>query len=299
MQASTPFFRSLVVALCTSATIHASATETLVEAYVDLGSGDSVVFRTATGGAAGVQISADQGVVSHAESTSFLGGLRAISTAQGSGRAQSQSTAAWSDAFAITHPSHAAGSAGTFSAAVAVQGGLDAGFSGQAYGDSFVRAFFSIDTGVGGKRSAEGGARQTSGSDIGTTATGQESFVLFFDELPFEFGRNISTTLKLVTTAAFGTRAGSTAYASAEYGNTMTWTGLSNVRDSSGGLVTGYSALGAESGFDFASPIPEPTGTALMLAGLVALGFRLRRRQSGDAIAEVGSRGSRPHRADD
>lgn len=272
---------SLVVALCLGVVGPAGATVTYVEAYVDLGSGDSVVFHTVNGGAEGAQASADQGLVAHAESTSSLGSLHATSTTQGSGRAQSQAIAVWIDSFAITDSANPAGSVGSFSAAVAVQGELRAEFLGQAYGDSFIQANFLVNTGVeGGQRSAAGGGRRTAGSDVGTTASGEESFVLHFEEVPFVFGQDISTTLRLVTNAAIGTNSGSMAYASAAYGHTMDWIGLSNVRNSSGQLLNGYSAVSTDSGFNFAgaTPVPEPAGIALVITGL-ALVLGLRRSQ--------------------
>ena len=259
----------------------ASATLTYGDVYVDLGTGDTVLSFSATGGPVGVQVSVDQGLIAHSEATSFAGGVGVVSLARGSGTAQSNSKAIWNDSFAITAAGYTFGNRGTFSAGVEVQGGLRAEFSGRTYADAYIVANFGLDTGVdNGHLSANSGGRRSSGYDSGTTASGQERFLLYFDNVPFLFGQDINTSLTLRTVASnIGANQGGFAYASAEYGHTMTWVGIANLRDASGQLLTNYSAVSADSGFNFANatPVPELPNGILLALGLMVFRLRLLR----------------------
>lgn len=223
-------------------------------------------------------------MIAHAEAASFAGGLKVASLAHGGGTSQADAQAAWSDSFVVNGPGYGLGSRGTFNAAVSVQGGLRAEIAGLTYADAYVVANFSLDTGIdNGHLSAQGGGRRSSGYDSGTSSSGQENFLLYFENVPFVFGEDIITSLALRTVAGnIGANQGGAAFASADYGHTMTWAGLSNVRDSSGRLLTDYSALSADSRFDFANlaptlSVPEPASGALFVSGLLIFAYRMRR----------------------
>jgi len=60
-----------------------------------------------------------------------------------------------------------------------------------------------------------------------------------------------------------------------DLGNSITWEGVSEVRDAQGNLVTGFTANGS-SGTDYTQPIPEPATGSLLALGLCAFGARRR-----------------------
>ena len=67
-----------------------------------------------------------------------------------------------------------------------------------------------------------------------------------------------------------------------DLGNTIAWGGIIGLVDSSGTHVANFSAISATSGYNFRdayiSPVPEVSPAPLMLAGLAALGWWVRRR---------------------
>ena len=278
--------RFLLLTAAALAAHQATATVTSAQVYVDLGTGDTVLSNSVAGGREGVAISVDQGLIAHAEAAGYAGGLKVASVAHDGATAQADAGAAWADTFAVRAFGYSSGTRGTFSAAVAVQGGLRAEFTGRTYADAYVVANFSIDTGIdNGHLAAQGGGRRSAGYDTGSSSSGQESFLLYFDNVPFAFDEDIGTSLALRTVAGIIGDGTGSSYASAEYGHTMTWAGLSNVRDSSGRLVTEYSAVSADSGFNFAAlaPVPEPESWALIAVGMFLVTCRLRQRQDSRA----------------
>ena len=62
----------------------------------------------------------------------------------------------------------------------------------------------------------------------------------------------------------------------------MTWQGITAVRDQSGLTLTNFSAVDPDSGFNFASPVPEPETGVLMAIGMAAL-FLARRKEATNA----------------
>lgn len=262
---------------------HAWATSTSAYVYVDLGTGDTVIQNSASGDAHGVGVSVDQPLRAGAQASASNSAVHASTFAKGNHTAQGQAEGSWNDKFAVQASGYGLMDSGTFSAAVAVQGGLTAVLNGRAYADNIIDAYFRIDGGVSGASFTEAHARLSKGYDIGTTASGQESATLRIDGIPFVFGQDINVSLFLRTRSAIIVLDGAFASATADYAHSMTWAGLSNVRDSTGQWVTGYSAISADSGFDYAAQaaaVPEPATSALLAAGLLWVGWcqRLRKR---------------------
>ena len=104
----------------------------------------------------------------------------------------------------------------------------------------------------------------------------------------FTFGQRIdfSTSLFVDATILNGGDGGNSR-AEANYGHTLTWAGLTEVRVSSGLLLTNYSALSASSGFNFANAtlvlepmsVPELGQLPLLCIGLCAMFAVLKRRR--------------------
>lgn len=72
-----------------------------------------------------------------------------------------------------------------------------------------------------------------------------------------------------------------TADSYADLGQSVTWGGITGVRDASGALVSNYGAVSATSGFDYrnayVSVVPEAPASLMWLAGLALLGVARRR----------------------
>lgn len=72
-----------------------------------------------------------------------------------------------------------------------------------------------------------------------------------------------------------------TADSFADLGNSITWGGISELRDANGQLVSNFAAISATSGFDYRSAyvsvVPEAPGSLMLLAGLAMLGVARRR----------------------
>lgn len=213
----------------------------------------------------------------NASASAQIGALRvsASSRANVGTDGVANATATWVDGFTISAAGHAPGEVGSFSGSVFVSGGLLAEFEGTAYADTYVIAELRLDprTGFnGGIVALQGGSRKSTGSDIGFTHTGSEFFSLYFTNVPFTYGREVSTTLSLGAVAGTRTFNTSSAHAEADYGHTMVWGGLTEVRDSTGQLVSTFSALSSTgSGFNFASAVPEPTSATLLVGGLLLI----------------------------
>ena len=256
----------------------------------------SSVNDTKSGGATGVQASAAQTVPSpagdvfvsaQASSGSASLGMAGVARSTGApGGVQARASATWADSFTILAPGMAAGMAagatGTFSGAVEVSGDLSFSFIGRVYADTFVGATVDIFPGTGfngGRTVVTGGARRFGGYDIADGVFGTERFSLVFGSVPFTFGQRIDLSLSMTMVAAIDViDAGSTGRADASYGHTLTWGGLSEVRDAGGQRVLGYSAPSQSFEFNYA-PVPEPTASLLLISGLVGLAGVIKRRR--------------------
>lgn len=282
-------FRTTVTTLGAITSVSAGATTTEAHGYASI-SGFDPFYHDAYGGAEGVSVTAslhsggDGGTVdTHGDASARSGALHVSSYSNaGVGTdAQGRASASWADSFPVTSGSIASGQHGTFDVSVIVEGTLIGeaaarSNSGFAISDNIVIGDFSIETNAdGGHQSSEGRARLTVDSNGNISNIGSQSFRLTFSDVPFIFGRDIGVTLSLATITGTTTYNLSSALAQANYGDTMIWGGLSDVRDANGMLVHDYTAISPNSGFDFAraaeSSVPEPTSWTLLLAGVSLL----------------------------
>jgi len=63
----------------------------------------------------------------------------------------------------------------------------------------------------------------------------------------------------------------------ANYGNSLVWGGISSVIDANGNPILDFT-VSSDSGFDYATAVPEPGTSAMLLAGVGLLGWIARRR---------------------
>jgi hypothetical protein len=110
-------------------------------------------------------------------------------------------------------------------------------------------------------------------------------------EVPFIYGEQISIQAHLNTSVAAHTPLTVTSFEAAmDASHSLYWEGISSITDSQGRAVAGYTLM-SDSGTDwlrnFAAPVPEPAEGLLMLAGLSALGWRLRSARGRMALASL------------
>ena len=285
MKYKTSYLSAASFLLAFGAVEHASAVVTYAEATANL-AGEIPIMNTVTAGAEGAQTSADlvvSGILGDvfltAQALSRPGALLVAGVARSTvpnTNAYAATQAVWADSFPITAGGFDSTRTGTFSAAVDIGGELRADITGLGIGGANVIGSFYIDAGEGNVGRVQDRADLTNSFELGEISSGNERFVLHFDDVPFRFGREITVELRLQTASHVRVFGGGSAYSEADYSHTMTWMGLSDVRDSSGNLLSDYSALSVSSGFDF-SPVPAPSAGALMLAGLLGIGRMARR----------------------
>ncbi len=255
----------------------------------------SSVTDSKTGSAIGVQVGAERTIPSaagdafvsvQASSGSASLGMAGNARSNGApGGFQASASATWADSFTILAPGMAAGATGTFNGAVAVSGDLSFSFIGRVYADTGVGATVDIFPGTGfngGRTVVTGGARRFGGYDIVDGGFGTEGFSLVFQNVPFTFGQRIDLGLSMTMVADINIiDAGATGRADAAYGHTLTWGGLSEVRDAAGQRVFGYAAPSQTFDFNYA-PVAEPHAALLLMAGLPIIAGVLARRRRAD-----------------
>jgi hypothetical protein len=276
-------FRSLVrgAALCLAVPLfnNAWATSTYAEGYAAV-AGYPVVQKSVVsdaGGAAtnaGIQI--PDGAFTNSTATGNVGTL-AIDTwsrVAASTEAQGRSRADWADTFVINAPGHDGSQTGTFSGSVLIGGTLLAeyGSPGYALAISSVTANISLNPNTGfngGIVKLQGGGRRFNGTGFDNVLEGLEQFSLIFTNVPFTFNRGIDVYVRFDSVSSADSR-GATTFAEAKY--TLSWDGLSEVRDQNGTLLTDFTAISPESKFNYAlAAVPEPSTAWLLLGGGVLL----------------------------
>lgn len=251
--------------------------------------------QTLTGGPTGVAAGVGTTIPSpigdvfmSAQASSSLGALGATGSARSEGLAgsfQGYATATWTDSFTFNAGTPNANTAGSFSGVILVSGGLDFVFAGRAYADTQIRATVDLFPGTGfngGRTVVSGSARHYGGYDNGDVLIGQPGFMLPFNNVPFTFGQPISMSASLYVLAGISViNNGSSARAEAEYGHTLRWGGITEVRNTAGNAISNYTALSDTSTFNYAlpAPVPEPGAMWMLGAGLSALAFLLRLRR--------------------
>ena len=163
------------------------------------------------------------------------------------------------------------GTSGIFDPVVVISGGLFAEFTGRTFSIADVAASLS----VGGQ--SVSGFSELLVSALGERRTGDEGLALTLSGVPFRVGVPLVVSLSLaVSGSADVTDAGATGRGMSDYAHTLTWGGLGDVRDANGVLLTDFTAVSPDSGFDFRGAAPasvaEPdTGLLLTWGALVGL----------------------------
>lgn len=204
--------------------------------------------------------------------------------------AGANSTAYFQDSITLI-PSNPAlmGTTGYFTASMHLSGSVSAFFNvsttnGYWYhwnetgypsaGGSLILQVGSASNGTGASTSLSGSGSQSGGASVSETVA---------LSVPFIYGTPLIITARLqVDAGAFSREGGfwdiSTAGGSANFGNSATWQGISDVIDQTGPVALGSVSFQSESGTDYSvAIIPEPT-TAILL-GLGLMGFVSSRRR--------------------
>lgn len=200
--------------------------------------------------------------------------------------AQAKGSASMGDSFTLSVPGLAAGVPLSASFGLSVSGAL----SGEGLGAGVDEARSSWDAALsvigsnGQTRVDLGNACYASNASPGLNCFG-DPFGFFTVSgvfangsiVSFSIQGNISSSVNLSGTDG---RAVSTA----DLGHTIAWGGITALRDAQGQLLSGYTALSTSNGYDYVNPfvsvVPEPSGAALLLAGLAVVGTLARRRSA-------------------
>ena len=257
------------------------AVSTYAEVYRTI-AGHGEITTPELGGIAGASVDKELSVASVASTRSSavarIGTLtldtwaRVAASTQAAGGARAD----WNDGFFIRAPGYGDAHTGTFSGSVRISGTLTALFDTPGYAAAISSATARLSIGPntgfnGGNIALQGGGRRLNGTDHNNVLEGLEDFSLTFTNVPFTFDRGIDVAVRFWASSSAAS-SGADTFAEANY--TLTWEGLSDVRDSAGHRVTGYTALSTASGFDYARAaltVPEPSAAWLMLLGGCAL----------------------------
>jgi hypothetical protein len=189
---------------------------------------------------------------------------------------QGRTTAEWKDQFVINSPGRS-GEQGYFSgsALLGVTAMATSRKKGSDFADDLITGWMEISS-IPGRNPV----RVT--KNYALRAWDEEfppdDYNLRFDGVPFHFGEPIDVILRLYSTSTvngFGTASSSA---------TLTWDGLAGVTDSTGALVSSFTALSPSSNFNFVNPTPVPEASTaamhLLGASMVLLVAARRRRPS-------------------
>ncbi|RZJ07206.1 MAG: PEP-CTERM sorting domain-containing protein [Rubrivivax sp.] len=175
------------------------------------------------------------------------------------------------------------------SGVVGVAGSVDPALPGNAevYVGWTARMVVRGASGTLGDISLSGGCNSFSNVKDGLFQCGGDALGLHAVSLSFAPGETLSISFEgEVSTSVFGTqsRGGmATAVSVADFGNTLAWGGFTNLHDASGNPVTGFSAVSASTGFDYAKPfasaVPEPATWWLLLCGIGGVAVLRQRRR--------------------
>jgi hypothetical protein len=180
----------------------------------------------------------------------------------------------WSDEFTIHPPSPAlATTPATIVFSLLLHGIGTADGAGANQSGTF--ASYRLDASIGNCVSGCSFAQQGSWTDNGPAGgglvfSGDPVTGLVGVSVPVQFSLPIPLHVKLIVSAQAIASSDSFATASGEFGHTLEWGGISEVRDAQQNLVTGYSVT-SNSGVDWSKPVPEPGCGALNGVAVVSL----------------------------
>jgi len=171
-----------------------------------------------------------------------------------------------------------------------VAGSMDPAIPGNAavYLSWTARLVVSGDNGILGDLTLSGGCNSFTNVNDGLFKCGGDPLGLHSTtSFSFASGETLSVGIegevRLMVIGAQERGGMASASSVADFGNTMAWGGFQDVRDSLGNPVTGFTALSASTGFNYANPfpsaIPEPSTWLLMLCGLAGLARLGQRRR--------------------
>ncbi|MGH6645368.1 hypothetical protein [Aquabacterium sp.] len=227
-----------------------------------------------------------------AGATSRAGAVSAYANARGDLATSAHGSAygEWADSFSMASAGMTNQRWGTMTVSVALSGSMTGSFEDIAYATSYVTARMGLNSGGSfhqGNGWVENGGAHFIGIDVPERSTGDQEFVLTMD-IDFVWGTNVSMYMQLRATAGivvFDQPDGDSSYANAtsQYAHTMTWLGISHVRDEAGQAVSHFTAVSADTGINYANAVavPEPGELWLVTAGLFVLRWRSGRPRRG------------------
>ena len=213
--------------------------------------------------------------------------------------AQGGASGFMSDFFTLNVPGAASGASFTITAQVNVAGsafaetlpGWTAAYqrSGQLGAISHWATWMRVMQGDTGQKLAELRAGQdcVARTNVGSAPFCQESGQPGLQTITFQMQNNgLAVQLDMrgwasATTSVFEPQTHVTADSFADLGHSITWGGITALRDASGQRVDNFAAVSGTSGFDYrhayVSAVPEVPGSLMLLAGLAMLGAGWRR----------------------